>query len=570
MSESNNTDVKTLDTHTISAPSISVPKKSNPNRTPDRTPNKTPKKSNPNRTPNKTPKNRTPKRRSGNKTPQEPQQTHTKNQPDFTSRHEQILRNLEEDFKETDMYDEIDSNDLRKLHSSESLSSASTLSSNPRRGSIPLNQLIRDLKRKFSKHDSYVANIKRPRLLIQALTELNDMIGMDRLKEAVTLQVMRLIDALNSGQADLGMLNTILYGEPGVGKTNIGIILAKIWHGLGFLENNATTGENWISNMSELSDDQITIITVFGMMALSYMFTGGRLVYNKYGAKGLMIAGVMLIVITGIIVLAWMNRDTDIINNLQLQDSSDLNSNSNSNPNSNPKLQISDSSPDFDRSIIKVVSRKDFVAEYLGQTAPKTKKLLNANIGKVLFIDEAYSLYQNGALGGDMYGAEALTTLNLFLSENPNKIVVIFAGYENLMKDGVFKAQPGLPRRCMWHFQCDGYDGTQLGDIFLLQLKKKGWRVNDVIETKNLISENAKLFPSYGGDTERLIFYAQLAASRNKYHEGGRRNQNMLTSEDIREGLQFLAENNIHKDDNTNENRFDAEELLRRMGGMTQ
>ena len=477
----------------------------------------------------------------------------------FSSRHQQLLKTLEEDLQENpqdssleDVYDQNSTDVMRGVTRSGGQQSRSKGSS------ITLRQLITDLKRKFNKNDPYVENIKRPRLLIQALVELNDMIGMERLKESVTLQVMRLIDALNSGQADLGMLNTILYGEPGVGKTNIGIILAKIWHGLGFLENNARSSGGWIANMSEISEDQITIIIAIGMMSLSYAFTGGRLVYNKYGVKGLLMSGIIFIAIIAAIWLAYINRESDIVGS-QMEDSEESSESNFSNS----------SNPEMDRSIIRVVSRKDFVAEYLGQTAIKTKKLLNANIGKVLFIDEAYSLYQNGSMGGDMYGSEALTTLNLFMSENPNKIVVIFAGYERLMKNGIFKAQPGLPRRCMWHFQCDGYNGNQLGDIFLLQLKKKDWRVNDVVGIKKLIIDNSSLFPSHGGDTERLIFYSQLAASRNHYHEGGRRNHNILTTEDVSEGLQFLAENNIHKGENASDpNQFDAEELLRRMNGM--
>ncbi|GAG02572.1 unnamed protein product, partial [marine sediment metagenome] len=247
-----------------------------------------------------------------------------------------------------------------------------------------------------------------------------------------------------------------------------------------------------------------------------YSITGGKLVYNKYGVKGLLVSGLILIAVIAAIWLAYINRESDIVGSHMLEDSPESSESTLGSSNSNSS---NSSNSEMDRSIIKVVSRKDFVAEYLGQTAIKTKKLLNANIGKVLFIDEAYSLYQNGSMGGDMYGSEALTTLNLFMSENPNKIVVIFAGYEGLMKNGIFKSQPGLPRRCMWHFQCDGYNGNQLGDIFLLQLKKKDWRVNDVVGIKKMIIDNSSLFPSHGGDTERLIFYSQLAASRNGYHE---------------------------------------------------
>jgi hypothetical protein len=166
-----------------------------------------------------------------------------------------------------------------------------------------------------------------------------------------------------------------------------------------------------------------------------------------------------------------------------------------------------------------------------------------------VFIDEAYSLLNDSR---DPYGLEALTTLNLFMSENPESIVVIFAGYEDLLQNGIFKAQPGLPRRCMWQFKCEGYNGPQLASIFYRQLEKEGWDVVNRKAVTKLITKNLDLFPSFGGDTERLSFFSQLEASRetflstkNTAHIGIR----TLTIEQIKRGLERLKENNIHKVD---------------------
>lgn len=97
-----------------------------------------------------------------------------------------------------------------------------------------------------------------------------------------------------------------------------------------------------------------------------------------------------------------------------------------------------------DDQIIKVVTRADFVDRYVGWTSPKTIKLLEENLGKVLFVDEAYSLI-NGP--HDEFGMEALTALNLFLSQRPREIIVVFAGYKDLLQTGVYSVQPGLKRR---------------------------------------------------------------------------------------------------------------------------
>ena len=102
------------------------------------------------------------------------------------------------------------------------------------------------------------------------------------------------------------------------------------------------------------------------------------------------------------------------------------------------------------------------------------------------------------------------------MSEHPDSIAIIFAGYKNLMKNGIFRIQPGLPRRCMWHFKCKGYDGDQLGDIFLRQVYSEGWKIreSDYPKIRQLICNNIDMFTAYGGDTERLLFFSQLEASR--------------------------------------------------------
>ena len=76
---------------------------------------------------------------------------------------------------------------------------------------------------------------------------------------------------------------------------------------------------------------------------------------------------------------------------------------------------------------INIVSRVDFVGGYLGQTAIKTRKLLEGSMGKVVFIDEAYALSHGTH---DSYGHEALTELNRFMTENPRQL----SGYHSRLQ----------------------------------------------------------------------------------------------------------------------------------------
>lgn len=386
-----------------------------------------------------------------------------------------------------------------------------------------LTKLIENLEQKIEDGDSSIQKIKRPAMLIDSLKSLDKIIGMKRLKESAALQVMRLIQALNTGETNLGMLNTILYGKPGVGKTMVAIILAKIWYSLGFLEKNIKL--TWTERINSVqADEQLIYLLVFGAYGLYYSYFGGKLVYSMVGIKWLLGLIISFIII---LLIVWWFRHTLmrwIDPDYQIPDDSA--------ENNNP-----------DRNIIKVVSREDFVAQYLGQTAGKTKKLLNNNLGKVLFIDEAYSLL-NGPT--DQYGMEALTTLNLFLEENQDKIVVIFAGYKDMMDGGIFSAQPGLPRRCMWKLECDDYDGDELVKIFFSQLKDKGIELKDSDQVDKLIKENLDVFPSFGGDTKRLVFFSELSANKRQFYQESD-GEKLLTLADVEDGIQRLRENNIKK-----------------------
>lgn len=108
-------------------------------------------------------------------------------------------------------------------------------------------------------------------------------------------------------------------------------------------------------------------------------------------------------------------------------------------------------------------SRTDLIAEYQGQTAIKVKKLINRAKGGVLFIDEAYSITENEST--DSYGRECLTELTKALEDYRDDLVVIVAGYTDLMED-FFKSNPGLKSRFNTFIQFDDYTLEELVEIF--------------------------------------------------------------------------------------------------------
>ncbi|HMF11651.1 MAG TPA: AAA family ATPase, partial [Gemmataceae bacterium] len=107
--------------------------------------------------------------------------------------------------------------------------------------------------------------------------------------------------------------------------------------------------------------------------------------------------------------------------------------------------------------------RSGLVAEYAGQTAPKTNLRINEALDGVLFIDEAYSLVAES--GDDPYGAEAVQTLLKRMEDDRDRLVVIIAGYPAPM-DELLQSNPGLSSRFSRTFVFPDYTVTELGRVF--------------------------------------------------------------------------------------------------------
>lgn len=108
-------------------------------------------------------------------------------------------------------------------------------------------------------------------------------------------------------------------------------------------------------------------------------------------------------------------------------------------------------------------NREKMVAGYVGQTAPKTQKLINQAMDGVLFIDEAYALSSPDSAKD--FGTEAITTLLEAMENNREKLVVIAAGYSNEM-DSFITSNPGLKSRFKTIIDFPDYNAGELFDIY--------------------------------------------------------------------------------------------------------
>ena len=120
------------------------------------------------------------------------------------------------------------------------------------------------------------------------------------------------------------------------------------------------------------------------------------------------------------------------------------------------------------------VGRADLVAKYEGQTADKVKDIFRRAKGKLLFIDEAYSLVENWE--GE-YGDEAINTIVQEMENNRQDTIVIFAGYPDKM-ESFFSRNPGLRSRVPFRISFSDYSEEELLQIAELEAKKRGFSIS--------------------------------------------------------------------------------------------
>lgn len=196
----------------------------------------------------------------------------------------------------------------------------------------------------------------------------------------------------------------------------------------------------------------------------------------------------------------------------------------------------------------KVAYRDDFIAEYLGQTAIKTRNLLQSCLGGVLFVDELYSLGP-GVKDKDSFSKEALDTLTGFLSEHKNDFCFIGAGYEEDIKKCFMGGNKGLERRFQWIHKIDEYKPDELSDIFLKMVKEMNWHISmDKQDIINVIKNENKLFKYAGGDVEVFIskmkmVHAKRVFSLDKEH------MFVFTTKDMTNAIELIKKNSLNKEE---------------------
>ena len=121
-------------------------------------------------------------------------------------------------------------------------------------------------------------------------------------------------------------------------------------------------------------------------------------------------------------------------------------------------------------------SRETLIGEYIGHTAVKTKEAISKAMGGVLFIDEAYSLYQKGSEKD--FGQEAIVELLKAMEDHRGEFLCIMAGYTNEMKE-FLQSNSGLKSRFPNVIEFPDYTGDELTKIANIQAKSKDYVITD-------------------------------------------------------------------------------------------
>jgi replication-associated recombination protein RarA len=112
---------------------------------------------------------------------------------------------------------------------------------------------------------------------------------------------------------------------------------------------------------------------------------------------------------------------------------------------------------------LKETDRAGLVAGYVGQTAIKVKEAVDASLGGVLFIDEAYAL--TVGTDGQDFGQEAIDTLLKLMEDNRDDLIVIVAGYTEKMNK-FLDSNPGLRSRFNKYLNFEDFTPPQLVEVF--------------------------------------------------------------------------------------------------------
>lgn len=191
-------------------------------------------------------------------------------------------------------------------------------------------------------------------------------------------------------------------------------------------------------------------------------------------------------------------------------------------------------------SCLVMGSRANMIGSYLGETAKMTEAVVEAAIGGVLFIDEAYSLVSNSD-STDSYSQACVDTLCRLLTEYEGKFVCIIAGYKKEVEERFLKSNPGLSRRFPIRLDVQPYTSTELKQIFELQMDNRSL---DSKITHEWFEQNLDSFHKGGGSMVNLHRMVETAHSFRVFGMTAR-HKKIFTLQDMNKGFNMFKKHTM-------------------------
>ena len=180
------------------------------------------------------------------------------------------------------------------------------------------------------------------------------------------------------------------------------------------------------------------------------------------------------------------------------------------------------------------VQSQDLIGEWLGQTGPKTQNVIDSAIDGVLFIDEAYSLMEHKGSSAS-YTAECIATLLKAMEDYRGRLVVIFAGYTEEMRQ--FRdLNPGLKSRIGFELTFKDYSIDELVEIFKKKIKDEKLDLEEnCIPKVRKILEDAKKIENFGNGrfVDNMVQRVIIAHAKRMKNENDMKILSTITEEDI-------------------------------------
>ena len=337
----------------------------------------------------------------------------------------------------------------------------------------------------------------------KALIDLDSMVGIERVKTLISKQIKYAIYKKKTGQSLDSMHHTMIVGQPGMGKTMLAQKIGAVYSTLGILKRNKP------------KEPMVEVSLVKMIKCMKWIRRASKDGHSKgiHKTRRRNVRSMSNVMINNMILkfIGFPERDRtdsiiDDIDQISIDYHKDF----------YPKDVIfnivGSKTEDIMKPICKIFTKEDLVSKWVGETCEKTTSCLKSCLGGTFILDEAYQLLNSDDC---KHGIESLNTINQFISEHQDEILVIFCGYEYMIQN-LYDKQPGLKRRFPWVYKMVNYNQNELASIFFSKLTCDYSQI-DIAYVSSKIKDHIKLFKFQGGDAERLAVLSQIELAVSSY-----------------------------------------------------